>query len=137
MKKMKQTAGRDQLGDTAPKFAELNDDVLFGQIWERKDILSLRNRSVITITSLITSGIIDNSLKYHIQNAKNNGVTKTEMAEIITHLAFYAGWPKAWAAFPIFKEVYSSDSSSRSYTPLFGTEAQTPSIPNILPDKAI
>ena len=120
MKKMKQTAGRDQLGDTAPKFAELNDDVLFGQIWERKDILSLRDRSVITITSLITSGIIDNSLKYHIQNAKNNGVTKTEMAEIITHLAFYAGWPKAWAAFPIFKEVYSSDSSSRSYSPLFG-----------------
>ena len=77
MKKMKQTAGRDQLGDTAPKFAELNDDVLFGQIWERKDILSLRDRSVITITSLITSGIIDNSILFSItQTFMNTNTAK-------------------------------------------------------------
>lgn len=103
----KQTAGRDSLGELAPKFAELNDDVLFGEIWAREDKLSLRDRSVITVTALMTKGIFDNSLKYHIQNAKNNGVTKEEMSEIITHLAFYVGWPNAWATFNIMKDVYS------------------------------
>ena len=88
---IKQTAGRKQLGDLAPKFAQLNDDVLFGEVWSREDKLSLRDRSVITVTALIAKGITDNSLKYHIQNAKNNGVTKEEMAEIITHIAFYVG----------------------------------------------
>lgn len=103
----KQTAGRDSLGELAPKFAELNDDVLFGEVWAREDKLSLRDRSVITVTALMTKGIFDNSLKYHIQNAKNNGVTKEEMSEIITHLAFYVGWPNAWATFNIMKDVYS------------------------------
>lgn len=104
---VKQTAGRDQLGDFAPKFAELNDDVLFGEIWSREDKLSLRDRSIITITALIAQGLVDTSFKYHIINAKNNGVTADEIAEIITHTAFYAGWPKAWAAFRMAKEVYS------------------------------
>ena len=104
---VKQTAGHDSLGDFAPKFAELNDDVLFGEVWSREDKLSLKNRSMITITSLISKGIVDSSLKYHIQTAKNNGITKTEMAEILTHIAFYAGWPNAWAAFRMAKEVYS------------------------------
>lgn len=104
MKKV--TAGRDELGDFAPKFAELNDDVLFGQIWSREQ-LSPRDRSLITVTSLISSGILDSSLKYHIETAKNNGITKEEMAEALTHIAFYAGWPKAWAAFRIAKEVYT------------------------------
>lgn len=67
---IKQTAGRKQLGDLAPKFAQLNDDVLFGEVWSREDKLSLRDRSVITVTALIAKGITDNSLKYHIQNAK-------------------------------------------------------------------
>jgi len=107
----KQTAGRNALGDFAPKFAELNDDVLFGEVWSREDVLSLRDRSIITITVLMTKGIFDNSLKYHIANAKNNGVTAEEMAEIITHAAFYAGWPNAWAVFPLAKEVYSQDST--------------------------
>ena len=93
----KQQAGRKSLGDFAPQFAHLNDDILFGEVWSRETQLSLKNRSLITLTALITKGIFDNSLKYHIQNAKNNGVTKTEMVEIITHLAFYAGWPNAWA----------------------------------------
>ncbi|MFU0827330.1 MAG: CMD domain-containing protein [Lachnoclostridium sp.] len=102
----KQTAGRDALGTFAPKFAELNDDVLFGQVWSREDKLSLRDRSIITVTALISKGIFDSSLKHHMANAKNNGVTAEEMAEIITHVAFYAGWPNAWAAFSLAKEVY-------------------------------
>lgn len=102
----KQTAGRDAFGSFAPKFAELNDDVLFGEVWAREDKLSLRERSIITVTALMTKGIFDNSLKYHITNAKNHGVSAEEMVEIITHLAFYAGWPNAWAALALAKEVY-------------------------------
>lgn len=115
----KQTAGRDKLGSFAPKFAELNDDVLFGEVWSREDKLSLRDRSVITITALMTKGIFDDSLKYHILNAKNNGVKKEELVEIITHLAFYVGWPNAWGVFPLVQEVYSDDKSD-SFNPLFG-----------------
>ena len=102
----KQTAGRDELVEFAPKFAELNDDVLFGQVWEREDKLSLRDRSVVTVIALMASGVLDSSLQYHIRNAKNHGVTAEEMAEILTHAAFYAGWPKAWAALRKAKEVY-------------------------------
>lgn len=76
----KQTAGRDALGEFAPKFAELNDDVLFGEVWSREDMLSLKTRSIITITSLISKGIVDSSLSYHLKTARQNGVTQTEMA---------------------------------------------------------
>ena len=109
MKKIVQTAGHTQLGEFAPEFAHLNDDILFGEVWSRNDLLSLRDRSLVTITSLISQGITDSSLKYHLQSAKNNGITRTEAAEIITHIAFYAGWPKAWAAFNLAKEVWSED----------------------------
>lgn len=102
----KQTAGRNQLGDFAPKFAELNDDVLFGEVWSREEQLSARDRSIVTVVALMASGVLDTSLKFHIENAKNHGVTAEEMAEILTHAAFYAGWPKAWAAFRMAKEVY-------------------------------
>ena len=105
----KQTAGRDQLGTFAPKFAELNDDVLFGEVWSREDKLTLRDRSLITVVALMSKGILDSSLKYHIMNAKKNGITKEEMAEVLTHVAFYAGWPNAWAVFKIAKEVYESE----------------------------
>lgn len=105
----KQTAGRDSLGDFAPKFAQLNDDVLFGEVWSREKELPTKERCIITVTALVTKGIFDNSLKYHMANAKNNGVTKTEIAEILTHLAFYIGWPNAWAAFPIAKEVWGNE----------------------------
>ena len=88
---VKQTAGRNQLGDFAEKFAELNDDVLFGEVWSREDKLSLRDRSLVTICVCMGKGLVDNSLRYHIQNAKNNGITLSEMAEIVTHAAFYAG----------------------------------------------
>lgn len=107
--KVTQTAGRQQLGDFAPEFAHLNDDILFGEVWSRNDLLSLRDRSLVTITSLISMGITDNSLKYHLTTAKQNGITRTEIAEIITHIAFYAGWPKAWTAFNLAKEVWNDD----------------------------
>ena len=103
---VKQTAGRAQLGEFAPKFAELNDDVLFGEVWSREDKLSLRDRSMITVVALMSKGILDSSLKSHLINAKRNGITKEEMAEIITHAAFYAGWPNAWAVVRLAKEVY-------------------------------
>lgn len=109
---VKQTAGRDSLNDFAPKFAELNDDVLFGEVWSREDKLSLKLRSIITMTALISKGIVDNSLMYHLTTAKKNGVTRTEMAEILTHLAFYAGWPNAWAAFRMAKEVYAEEAEA-------------------------
>jgi 4-carboxymuconolactone decarboxylase len=105
----KVTAGRDELGNFAPKFAELNDDILFGKVWSREDKLSARDRSIVTVTALMASGILDSSLKFHIQNAKNHGVTAEEMAEILTHAAFYAGWPKAWAALRMAKEVYGEE----------------------------
>ena len=102
----KVTVGRDELGGFAPKFAALNDDVLFGEIWTREDRLSARDRSIVTVTALMSGGILDGSLKFHMQNAKNHGVTKEEIAEILTHAAFYTGWPKAWAAFRMAKEVW-------------------------------
>lgn len=111
-KKIVQTAGHDKLGDFAPEFAHLNDDILFGEVWNRNDLLSLRDRSLVTITSLISQGITDSSLKYHLQSAKSNGITRTEIAEIITHIAFYAGWPKAWAAFNLAKEVWTDETDT-------------------------
>lgn len=104
--KITQTAGRRQLGDFAPEFARLNDDILFGEVWNRNDLLSLRDRSLITVTTLIAQGITDTSLLHHLHNAKNNGITRTEISEAITHIAFYAGWPKAWAAFRLAKDVW-------------------------------
>ena len=98
----KQTAGRKRLGDFAPKFAELNDDVLFGEVWSRKDKLSLRDRSIVTVVVLMTKGIFDSSMKVHLTNAKKHGVTAEEMA-------FYAGWPNAWATFNLAKEVYDAE----------------------------
>ena len=107
--KIVQTAGRDNLGDFAPEFAHFNDDILFGENWNDKNI-STKTKCIITVVSLMSQGITDNSIRYHLQNAKNNGVTKAEIASIITHTAFYAGWPKAWATFNIAKEVWKDDS---------------------------
>lgn len=110
--KVVQTAGREQLGDFAPKFAELNDDVLFGEVWSRTDKLGLRDRSMVTITALVSSGITDSSLTYHLQTAKKNGITRTEIAEILTQIGFYAGWPKAWAAFRLAKDAWNEDEAT-------------------------
>ncbi len=106
---VKQTAGRDSLGEFAPKFAELNDDVLFGEVWSREDKLSLRDRSLVTVTALMAQGLTDSSFKFHLESAKKNGITKTEIAEILTHAAFYSGWSKAWAAFRMAKEVWGEE----------------------------
>lgn len=119
MGKVTQTAGRDGLGDFAPKFAELNDDILFGEVWSSGG-LSLKMRSILTVSALVSKGLIDSSFQYHALTAKKNGITKTEMAEILTHLAFYAGWPNAWAAFRVVKEVYSDDNSAENYGGMFG-----------------
>ena len=106
--KIVQTAGRDRLGDFAPEFARYNDDILFGEVWSRNNILSLHDRSIVTVSTLISAGIFTNALKHHLAAAKANGVTQEEMVEIITQLGFYAGWPKAWAAFPMAKEIYNN-----------------------------
>ena len=104
----KQTAGRDRLGTLAPKFAELNDDVLFGEVWSREDKLSPRDRSMVTIAALFSAGLYP-QLKSHLALGKEHGVTRTEAVEIVTQLAFYCGWPKAWSAFPLIAEVYGED----------------------------
>ena len=112
-KKITQTAGRMQLGDFAPTFAHLNDDVLFGEVWN-EEALDLKTKCIITVVSLMASGITDSSLGYHLQNAKNNGVTKEEIAAIITHSTMYVGWPKGWAVFRQAKEIWNEETPARS-----------------------
>ena len=111
----KVTAGKDVLGDFAPKFAELNDEVLFGEVWSREDKLSPRDRSLITVTALMSSGILDSSLQFHMSKAKENGVTKEQIAEVLTQLAFYSGWPKAWAAFRMAKEIWTEETDAADF----------------------
>ena len=99
----------EALGEFAPKFAELNDDVLFGEVWSREDKLSLRDRSLVTVVALMAQGLTDESFRYHLTTAKKNGITKEEIAEIVTHAAFYCGWPKAWAVFRMAKEIWADE----------------------------
>lgn len=108
--KIVQTAGREQLGDFAPGFAHLNDDILFGEVWN-EEVIDIKTKCIITIVSLMASGITDLSLKHHLQNAKAQGITKEEIAAIITHATMYAGWPKGWATFRIAKEIWSDDTN--------------------------
>lgn len=103
MEKIVQTAGRNAL------FAHYNDDILFGENWSNQDI-DHKTRCIITVVALMSSGVTDSSLRYHLENAKKAGVTKAEIAAVITHVAFYAGWPKGWAVFNIAKEVWTEDS---------------------------
>ena len=114
MGKIVQTAGRAALGTFAPEFAHFNDDVLFGENWNNADI-DVKTRSIITVVALMASGITDNSLKFHLQNAKAHGVTQKEIAAVITHTAFYAGWPKGWAVFNLAKEVWSDGEGDLPY----------------------
>lgn len=111
--KIVQTAGRDRLGDFAPEFAHFNDDVLFGENWNNTEI-DLKIRCIITVVALVASGVTDSSLTFHLQNAKANGVSKSEIAAILTHVAFYAGWPKAWAAFNQSKEIWKEEPASET-----------------------
>lgn len=117
---VKQTAGRDALGEFAPEFAHLNDDVLFGEVWSREDKLPAKLRSIVTVSALVGKGITTSALKHHIEAARRNGVSKQEMAEILTHAAFYAGWPNAWAAFSMAKEAYADADDSESHGGVFG-----------------
>lgn len=108
MEKITQTAGRNALGNFAPEFAHYNDDVLFGENWNNHDIAH-KTRCIITVVALMSSGVTDSSLKFHLENAKKAGVTRKEIAAIITHTAFYAGWPKGWAVFNMAKEVWNGE----------------------------
>lgn len=110
---IKQTAGRDSLGEFAPMFAHLTDDILFGEVWN-EDAISLKQKCIITVVSLMASGITDSSLTYHLQNAKKHGVTKQEIAAIITHVTMYVGWPKGWAVFRQAKEVWNEERNAET-----------------------
>ena len=112
-KKIVQTAGRAQLGTFAPEFAHLNDDVLFGEVWN-EEAIDVKTKCIITVVSLMASGITDSSLNYHLQNAKNNGVTKEEIAAIITHATMYVGWPKGWAVFRMAKDIWNEETPACS-----------------------
>lgn len=114
MAKITQTAGRDKLGDFAPDFARYNDDILFGENWNNED-LDVKTRSIITVVALMASGITDSSLKYHLQNAKDHGVSQKEIAAVITHVAFYAGWPKGWAVFNLAREIWQDGEGDYPY----------------------
>lgn len=111
MEKIVQTAGRTALGNFAPEFAHYNDDVLFGENWNNHDI-DHKTRCVITVVALMSSGVTDSSLKFHLENAKKAGVTRKEIAAVITHAAFYAGWPKGWAVFNMAKEVWNEETEA-------------------------
>ncbi len=101
------TPAQKMNGDFSPKLVQLNDDVLFADVWERSE-LSPRDRSLITVASLITGGNFQ-QLVFHLNKAKENGLTEEELIESITHLAFYASWPKAMSAIMVAKEVFAKD----------------------------
>jgi 4-carboxymuconolactone decarboxylase len=100
----KESTLKKTFGDFAPKLVSLTDDVLFGDVWERKE-LTPRDRSLITVAALITGGNSE-QLPFHLNKAKENGLTEAELKEVITHLAFYAGWPKAMSAITVAKQVF-------------------------------
>ena len=123
--KITQTAGRQQLGDFAPAFAHLNDDVLFGEVWN-EEAIDVKTKCIVTVVSLMASGITDSSLLYHLQNAKAHGVTKDEIAAIITHATMYVGWPKGWAVFRLAKEVWNEDAPAKTAKDRFQQEIPFP-----------
>ena len=99
-----QTAAQKLIGDFTPKLVSLTDDVLFGDIWQRPQ-LSPRDRSLITVAALITGGNTE-QLRSHLSRARENGLSETELKEVIIHLAFYAGWPKAMSAITVAKQLF-------------------------------
>jgi 4-carboxymuconolactone decarboxylase len=106
-----QTPAQRAIGDFAPKLVELTDDVLFGDVWARAE-LSPRDRSLITCAALITNGSTE-QLRGHLARAKSNGLTETELKEVIIHLAFYAGWPRAMSAITVAKEVFGNSGEAK------------------------
>lgn len=110
--KIVQTAGRDALGGFAPKFAELNDDTLFGEAVWNDPTLSLHDRSMVTISILLGKGMVDSSFRSHLELGRKHGITRNEIAALLTQAAFYAGWPNAWAGFRMAKEVWSDSDAA-------------------------
>jgi 4-carboxymuconolactone decarboxylase len=104
------TPGQRVIGDFSPKLAQLTDDVIFGDIWARPE-LAPRDRSLIVVAALITNGSTE-QLRGHLVRAKQNGLTETELKEVIIHLAFYAGWPRAMSAVTVAREVFAADQPS-------------------------
>lgn len=98
------SAARNAFGDIAPTLADITDQVLFGDVWERPG-LSPRDRSLITVASLIAL-YRTNELPFHLKKALDNGLSRDELIEAITHLAFYSGWPTAMSALPIARQVF-------------------------------
>ncbi len=123
--KITQNAGRQQLGDFSPMFAHLNDDVLFGEVWN-ENAIDVKTKCIVTVVSLMASGITDSSLRYHIENAKKNGVSREEIAAIITHCTMYTGWPKGWAVFRLAKEVWAEEGEALSDKDKFQKEIMFP-----------
>ena len=117
--KVKQEAGRKQLGQFMPEFAKYNDDILFGEVWS-DDNLSLKTRSIITVSVLVAKGVSGDAIKYHLISAKKNGVSKDEMASLLTHVAFYAGWPNVWAVAKLAESIYLDDSLEETHGSIFG-----------------
>lgn len=120
-----QNAGRQQLGDFSPMFAHLNDDVLFGEVWN-ENAIDVKTKCIVTVVSLMASGITDSSLRYHLENAKKNGVSREEIAAIITHCTMYTGWPKGWAVFRLAKEVWAEEGEALSDKDKFQKEIMFP-----------
>lgn len=98
------SGAKKMFGEFAPELVHLTDDVLFGDVWKRTE-LSPKERSLITVAALTTGGNTE-QLTYHLDLARNNGATETELIEAITHLAFYAGWPKAMSAMTVAKQIF-------------------------------
>ncbi len=101
----KSTAGRERLRPVVPKLIELTEDVLFGDVWERPE-LSKRDRSLITVAALVALDRPE-QLRVHLGRALENGVTKEELSELMTHLAFYAGWPNGMSAAGVAVDVFA------------------------------
>lgn len=120
--KIKQTAGRTVLGDFAPKFAEINDGVLFGDAVWNDSTLSLHDHSMVTISILLGKGLIDSSFRSHLELGKKHGITRKEISALLTQAAFYAGWPNAWAGFRIAKEVWNDPTDSATEKERFQQE---------------
>lgn len=106
------TAAQRLVGDIAPKLAELTDDVLFGDVWARPELVR-RDRSLITVATLVANGSTE-QLVGHLRIAKQNGLTETELVEAIVHLAFYAGWPRAMSAIAVAKRVFAEDEEQQA-----------------------
>ncbi|MGN0187959.1 MAG: carboxymuconolactone decarboxylase family protein [Candidatus Cryptobacteroides sp.] len=120
--KIVQTAGRDQLGGFAPKFAELNDLVLFGDAVWNDSSLSFHDHSMVTISILLGKGMLDSSFRSHLEMGKRHGITREEITALLTQAAFYAGWPNAWAGFRIAKEVWAEEGSCEDAKAAFQRE---------------